>query len=49
MARTAEIERRTSETEVHVALSLDGDGSGERDTGVGFLDHIESTSTEMNL
>ena len=40
MARTAEIERRTSETEVHVALSLDGDGSGERDTGVGFLDHM---------
>jgi len=23
-----------------VALSLDGDGSGERDTGVGFLDHM---------
>ena len=40
MARTAEIERRTSETEVHVALSLDGNGSGERDTGVGFLDHM---------
>jgi imidazoleglycerol-phosphate dehydratase len=40
MARTAEIDRKTAETEVHVSLALDGDGAGERATGVGFLDHM---------
>jgi imidazoleglycerol-phosphate dehydratase len=40
MSRTAEIDRTTGETEVHVALGLDGDGAGGRDTGVGFLDHM---------
>lgn len=40
MMRTAEVDRRTAETDIHVALSLDGDGAGERDTGVGFFDHM---------
>lgn len=40
MTRTAEIDRKTAETDVHVRLSLDGAGAGERDTGVGFLDHM---------
>jgi imidazoleglycerol-phosphate dehydratase len=40
MARTAEIERRTNETEIQLTLSLDGSGAGERDTGVGFFDHM---------
>jgi imidazoleglycerol-phosphate dehydratase len=40
MSRTAEIDRETAETEVHVRLALDGEGRGERDTGVGFLDHM---------
>ncbi len=40
MSRIAEIDRRTGETEVHVNLALDGDGGGERDTGVGFFDHM---------
>lgn len=40
MARTAEIDRKTGETDVHVSLALDGNGSGERTTGVGFLDHM---------
>lgn len=40
MARKAQIDRTTSETEVHVMLSLDGSGQGERATGVGFLDHM---------
>jgi len=40
MARTAEIDRTTGETDIHVSLALDGDGSGQRDTGVGFLDHM---------
>jgi imidazoleglycerol-phosphate dehydratase len=40
MSRTAEINRRTGETDIHVALTLDGAGAGTRETGVGFLDHM---------
>jgi imidazoleglycerol-phosphate dehydratase len=40
MARTAEIERTTGETDVRVHLTLDGTGAGDRVTGVGFLDHM---------
>jgi imidazoleglycerol-phosphate dehydratase len=40
MTRVAEIERKTAETDVQVNLALDGSGAGERDTGVGFLDHM---------
>jgi imidazoleglycerol-phosphate dehydratase len=39
-SRTAEIDRKTGETEVHVSLALDGEGAGTRETGVGFLDHM---------
>jgi imidazoleglycerol-phosphate dehydratase len=40
MPRAAEIDRKTAETDVHVSLALDGGGSGERETGVGFFDHM---------
>jgi imidazoleglycerol-phosphate dehydratase len=40
MARAAEIERRTAETDIRLTLSLDGSGAGQRDTGVGFFDHM---------
>ena len=40
MTRTAQIDRKTKETEIHVSLGLDGEGAGERDTGVGFFDHM---------
>jgi imidazoleglycerol-phosphate dehydratase len=40
MARSAQIDRTTGETQVSVAVSLDGTGAGERSTGVGFLDHM---------
>jgi imidazoleglycerol-phosphate dehydratase len=38
--RTAEIHRKTRETEVDLTLSLDGQGRAETATGVGFLDHM---------
>ena len=38
--RTAQISRRTGETDVALTLALDGAGAGERRTGVGFLDHM---------
>jgi imidazoleglycerol-phosphate dehydratase len=40
MRRTAQIDRKTTETDVRVALTLEGSGAGERQTGVGFLDHM---------
>ena len=38
--RQAEIERKTKETDVRIALKLDGTGKNEIDTGVGFLNHM---------
>jgi len=38
--RSAEITRKTAETDVAIRLVLDGTGAGERRTGVGFLDHM---------
>ena len=38
--RTAEIHRVTGETDIRLALDLDGRGDSEIDTGVGFLDHM---------
>ena len=38
--RSAEIRRRTAETDITLALCLDGAGQCEVDTGVGFLDHM---------
>jgi imidazoleglycerol-phosphate dehydratase len=40
MTRTAQITRKTGETDVSLTLGLDGSGAGERTTGVGFLDHM---------
>ncbi|MGA9285105.1 MAG: imidazoleglycerol-phosphate dehydratase HisB [Solirubrobacteraceae bacterium] len=40
MSREAMIERKTAETDVRLALNLDGTGQGIRETGVGFLDHM---------
>ncbi len=39
-SRTATIERKTGETDVRLRLCLDGNGAGERSTGVGFFDHM---------
>lgn len=38
--RSATIERKTAETDIRIALGLDGSGAGARTTGVGFLDHM---------
>jgi len=40
MARRAEVERKTGETDVSVTLVVDGSGAGRVDTGLGFLDHM---------
>jgi imidazoleglycerol-phosphate dehydratase len=38
--RTAEISRKTKETEVRVRVNLDGTGAYTVSTGIGFLDHM---------
>jgi imidazoleglycerol-phosphate dehydratase len=38
--RSASIERHTAETEIRLALVLDGSGKAEVDTGLGFFDHM---------
>jgi imidazoleglycerol-phosphate dehydratase len=40
MSRSATIDRKTAETDVQVSLTLTEDGTGTRQTGVGFLDHM---------
>src|SRR4051812_28434859 len=38
--RAAEIERKTKETQIRLALNLDGGGRASARTGVGFFDHM---------
>ena len=38
--RTAEINRKTKETDISLFLDLDGKGSSQISSGVGFLDHM---------
>jgi len=38
--RTAKVERRTKETEIAVSVDLDGTGTYDVNTGIGFLDHM---------
>ena len=38
--RTAEINRRTAETDIRLTLNIDGAGKSQIDTGCGFLNHM---------
>jgi imidazoleglycerol-phosphate dehydratase len=40
MARMADIQRTTTETEISLSVHLDGSGQCRVETGVGFLDHM---------
>ena len=39
-SRSAEIGRKTNETEIAVSIDLDGTGRSDIATGVGFFDHM---------
>ena len=38
--RTAQIQRKTGETDITIRLDLDGTGVYKNDTGIAFLDHM---------
>jgi imidazoleglycerol-phosphate dehydratase len=40
MPRTAQITRKTAETDIKLVLDLDGSGKAEVSSGVGFFDHM---------
>ena len=40
MARTANIARKTKETDINMSLTLDGTGKSEVNTGIGFFNHM---------
>jgi imidazoleglycerol-phosphate dehydratase len=45
MARKAELSRKTKETEITVVIDLDGTGTSDIATGLGFLDHMLDAMT----
>ena len=49
MARTARIERTTSESTITVELDLDGTGTSQISTGVGFYDHMLTALSKHSL
>ena len=49
LMRTATIERNTTETKIFVEVNLDGTGSYDVSTGIGFLDHMVEQFSRHSL
>ena len=49
MARTAQINRTTKETQISVAVNLDGNGQAVVASGIGFLDHMLTLLAKHSL
>ncbi|MDA0711353.1 MAG: imidazoleglycerol-phosphate dehydratase HisB [bacterium] len=47
--RTETLSRQTSETDISLSLSLDGSGTCQVDTGIGFFDHMLTALTRHGL
>lgn len=49
MSRTAQLHRTTSESDVKIAIDLDGTGVSKISTGVGFYDHMLTALSKHSL
>ncbi len=49
MKRTAEIKRKTKETDISLSLNLDGSGKADLDCPIGFLNHMLSAFAKHGL
>jgi len=49
MKRSAELKRKTNETDVFVSVNLDGVGKYSINTGIGFFDHMLETFSKQSL
>lgn len=49
MDRLAEVVRKTGETEIKLKLGLDGEGSSQINTGIGFFDHMLTLFSKHGL
>lgn len=49
MARTAKVDRKTNETKIAVSVDLDGTGTFDVETGVGFFDHMLEQLSKHSL
>ena len=49
MARTANVKRKTNETDISVDVEIDGSGRFEIETGVGFFDHMLEQLSKHSL
>ena len=47
--RTAEVSRKTSETDITISVNLDGTGCGKIATGVEFFDHMLTSFSRHSL
>ena len=50
--RCAEVSRRTGETDINISLDIDGQGTSNLDTGMGFFEHmlnLFTTHGQFNL
>lgn len=49
MSRSAELSRKTAETDIAMKLNIDGEGNSLIDSGVGFLDHMLTLFSKHGL
>ena len=47
--RTGSVERNTTETSIAIAVNLDGTGTYDVSTGIGFLDHMVEQFSRQSL
>ena len=47
--RTAQVSRRTAETDISLSLDLDGSGKADIQTGIGFFDHMLTLFAKHSL